>query len=101
MMPPKPAQNSPRNSNNSYPPCGPDLGHNIDILYARLIEAIAVADDECAALRAAIDSCPECFERLQREEMVRQLVKKCCGEVTAPPQLRRRIIAQIKVQTQF
>lgn len=74
-----------------------DQSQSHDEILVNLLRAAQMAEDECAALRQAIEYCPECFERIEREKAVRDLVKQCCGQDTAPATLRTRIVAQLKV----
>ncbi|MEJ5997374.1 mycothiol system anti-sigma-R factor [Corynebacterium sp. H130] len=65
--------------------------------YALLAELL---DGNCthttrAQLRAQIERCPECFERLCIEEEVREILRKSCA-AQAPVQLRRRISISIR-----
>ncbi|MEJ5928410.1 mycothiol system anti-sigma-R factor [Corynebacterium sp. H128] len=72
---------------------------NCSDTYARLAELL---DGDCTQsaqeeLRAAIASCPHCFERLGVEEEIRELLRRSCA-ASAPITLRQRISISIRVQ---
>ena len=46
-------------------------------------------------IRATIESCPECFSRLESEQAVRGRLRECCGHAQVPEPLRQRIITSI------
>lgn len=46
-------------------------------------------------IRAALESCPACFSRLESEQAVRGRLRECCGYAQAPEPLRQRIITSI------
>ncbi len=47
------------------------------------------------AIREHLAQCDACQQRLESEEVVRALVRKCCGGQAAPQSLRQRISVQI------
>lgn len=58
-------------------------------------------DGECeqeleAAIRAHLDDCPPCGDRVSFEQRLRELVQRTCHE-TAPPGLVERVMACLPV----
>ena len=48
-------------------------------------------------IRAHLVACEPCLHRLDVEQAVRTVVRRCCGDEVAPPHLRTRIVTQITV----
>lgn len=55
-----------------------------------------------AEIRQEIAQCEACLEKLEHEEVVRAIVRQCCGQTPAPESLRERITIQIRsTRTEF
>ena len=48
-------------------------------------------------IRAHLVACEPCLHRLDVEQAVRAVVRRCCGDEVAPAHLRTRIVTQITV----
>lgn len=83
----------------NYEPCTCGCGEKYQSLFALLDDELSAA--QCAELRSHLSECPECYGRLQTEEQVRALVRKCCTEDQAPPTLRERITVRIQVEKKY
>ncbi len=64
-------------------------------LCALLDDDVTPAQEE--ELLRLISDCPQCYGRLQSEQEVRALVKKCCSSHPAPVTLRERITMQLRI----
>ncbi|AGF71773.1 mycothiol system anti-sigma-R factor [Corynebacterium halotolerans] len=56
-----------------------------------------VTPDRAEELLKRIAACPQCYGRLQSEQEIRALVRKCCTSRPAPVTLRERITMQLRV----
>lgn len=69
----------------------------LESLFCELLDS-ACGEQRAAEIRARLEECAACQERLQSEEQIRRLVRKCCGETApAPSHLRERITVQIRM----
>lgn len=48
-------------------------------------------------IRARLAECTSCHEHLEHEEVIRSMVRNCCGGGRAPSHLRERITVQIRM----
>lgn len=74
--------------------CGGCSSPEVQALFCELLDQNTAAE-RAAAIREHIAQCDECQDRLEREELVRAMVSKCCGGTQAPAALRRRISIEI------
>ncbi len=74
--------------------CGHGANQSVHQLLCELFDA-QISPARAAAIRDAVAQCPECFSRLESEQAVRGLVRKCCETEHAPEPLRQRIITSI------
>jgi mycothiol system anti-sigma-R factor len=51
-----------------------------------------LTDQELAEVRSHLERCPPCEERYQLQAGLKRLVKLCCDQGTAPPQLREKLV---------
>ena len=57
--------------------------------------------DDCALVRAHLDSCNPCLERYDLQRTVKSIVARSCSEA-APDELRQRVLFRIReVQVQI
>lgn len=71
---------------------GPDCDEKVDRLFAFLDQELATADE--AEVRAHIEECRPCLDEVAVDQVLKNLVKRCCQE-EAPVDLRVRIRAQL------
>ena len=71
---------------------GPDCDEKVDRLFAYLDRELATADE--AEVRAHIEECRPCLDEVAVDQVLKDLVKRCCQE-QAPADLRVRIRAQL------
>ena len=50
-----------------------------------------MTDAGCASIREHLDECAPCLRKYGIEQEVKALVARCCGNETAPAQLRERL----------
>lgn len=74
--------------------CGACTSAEVQALFCELINPETTAA-RASAIRAHLAECDECTDRLQREEVMRELLRTCCGKTKAPQELRQRISIQI------
>jgi mycothiol system anti-sigma-R factor len=61
------------------------------------------SEDRRALIRKHLDDCPGCLEEYGIEHEVKALVARCCGDETAPVELRERLrikLDQLEVQVE-
>jgi mycothiol system anti-sigma-R factor len=51
--------------------------------------------DDCAVVRAHIDTCNPCLERYDLQRTVKSIVARSCSE-SAPEELRQRVLLRIR-----
>lgn len=76
-------------------PCGCEREHvhaALCDLFDRRIDAARAAE-----IRREIAQCPSCSARLQSEESIRLLMRRCAEADSAPVTLRQRITAQLRL----
>ena len=66
-----------------------------------LAELYAYLDEELdppgsAKIRQHLDECGPCLREYGLEEVVKQLVHRCCGHETPPGELRAKVLARIQ-----
>lgn len=71
---------------------GPDCDEKVDRLFAYLDRELGNADAE--AVKAHIEECRPCLDEVVVDQVMKDLVKRCCQE-EAPADLRVRIRAQL------
>ncbi|GIG24780.1 mycothiol system anti-sigma-R factor [Cellulomonas denverensis] len=71
---------------------GPDCEEKVDRLFAFLDHELATADE--AEVRAHIEECRPCLDEVTVDQVLKNLVRRCCQE-EAPVDLRVRIRAQL------
>lgn len=49
------------------------------------------------AIRKHLAECEPCLDRFDMEQAVKAVVRRCCRDEHAPPQLRARIVTQLTV----
>ncbi|GGG76077.1 mycothiol system anti-sigma-R factor [Corynebacterium pelargi] len=64
-------------------------------MFALLDEELSAED--CARLRAHLEACPGCAERVAAEVELRSLLRQCCC-APAPSRLRQKITYSIRVE---
>ncbi|AJI78316.1 MULTISPECIES: mycothiol system anti-sigma-R factor [Corynebacterium] len=74
--------------------CGACNSPEVNALFRELLDE-STSYARALAIREHIAQCDACQERLDSEEVVRALVRKCCGGQEAPQSLRQRISVQI------
>ncbi len=74
--------------------CGACTSAQVQSLFCELLDP-GTSPQRANDIRAHIAECDECQDRLEREELVRQLLSKCCSHDHAPQQLRQRISVEI------
>ncbi|MEP7159656.1 MAG: mycothiol system anti-sigma-R factor [Dermatophilaceae bacterium] len=50
--------------------------------------------DDCARIRAHLDECEDCMSEYERDLLLKALVRRSCGRVSAPDTLRLRIVSR-------
>ena len=55
-----------------------------------------LADGDCAKIKNHLDECGPCLREYGLEEVVKQLVHKCCGNDVAPGELRAKVMVRIQ-----
>ncbi|MEV7972751.1 mycothiol system anti-sigma-R factor [Cellulomonas sp. NPDC089187] len=71
---------------------GPDCDEKVDRLFAYLDRELGTAD--AAEVKAHIEECRPCLDEVVVDQVMKDLVKRCCQE-QAPADLRLRIRAQL------
>ena len=71
-------------------PCTEVLDH----VYAYLDGELGAPD--CAKIRQHLDECGPCLREYGLEEVVKQLVYRCCRDDKAPTGLRVKVMARIQ-----
>ena len=51
-----------------------------------------LSDEELEEVRLHLEKCPPCEHVYQLQAGLKRLVKVCCDQGTAPPQLRERLV---------
>lgn len=74
--------------------CGACTSAEVQALFCELLDG-NTTPARAQAIRAHLSHCEECAERLHREEVMRELLRTCCGQAKAPQALRQRITIQI------
>lgn len=75
--------------------CGACSSTEVQNLFCELLDD-STTYARALAIREHIAQCDFCQQRLEREELVRSLVRSCCaGQAKAPQSLRRRISIEI------
>ena len=54
-----------------------------------------LSDADCESIRQHLDECGPCLREYGLEEVVKQLVHRCCKD-PAPPELRTKVMARIQ-----
>ncbi len=71
---------------------GPDCDEKVDRLFAYLDRELATADAN--EVRSHIEECRPCLDEVAVDQVLKDLVKRCCQE-EAPVDLKLRIRAQL------
>ena len=50
---------------------------------------------DCAKIKVHLEECAHCLDEYDRDELMKQLVRRSCGSDLAPQELRTRIMASI------
>ena len=66
----------------------------LDRVYAYLDGELDAPD--IAKIRQHLDECGPCLAEYGLDELVKQLVHKCCGSETAPSELRVKVLGRIQ-----
>jgi len=66
----------------------------LDRMYSYLDRELAEGD--CAKIAQHLDECGPCLREYGLDEMVKQLVHKCCGNDAAPGELRAKVMVRIE-----
>ncbi len=84
---------------------GPDCEKAIQSLYEFIDQEIDSAS--CEQIQAHLDSCVDCMDEYQLEEVVKRIVGRSCHEI-APEPLREKVLfrirsvhVEIRTETQF
>ncbi len=56
-----------------------------------------MSDDDTAKIRGHLDTCADCLQQYDLDQMVKLLVKRSCTTVQAPVTLRTTIVRQLTV----
>lgn len=74
--------------------CGACNSPEVEALFRELFDE-STSDARALEIREQLAQCDACQQRVESEEVVRALVRKCCGGQVAPQSLRQRISVQI------
>ena len=74
--------------------CGACTSPEVQALFCELLDE-STSQARALEIREHIAQCQECSERLEAEEIVRAMVRKCCGGARAHEQLRQKITIEI------
>ncbi|QPK79701.1 mycothiol system anti-sigma-R factor [Corynebacterium lizhenjunii] len=74
--------------------CGACTSPEVQALFCELLDQ-RTSYARALEIREHIAQCDECQRRLESEEVVRAMVRTCCGKSQAPQELRQRISVQI------
>lgn len=76
-------------------PCGCDC----DAVHEALCELVdgTPSPEQKEELRRLLAACPACYQRLQSEETIRMIIRRCAEVEHAPDGLRTRITSQLRV----
>lgn len=74
--------------------CGACTSPEVQALFCELLDR-STSYARALEIREHIAECDNCQERLESEEVVRALVRKCCSAAKAPQNLRQRISVEI------
>jgi len=66
----------------------------LDRVYAYIDGELDAPD--CAKIRQHLDECGPCLREYGLEEVVKQLVHRCCGHDAASPELRAKVLIRIQ-----
>ena len=75
--------------------------HEVDCV--RILESVflfldgeGLDEDFCGKIRQHLDECGPCLREYGLEEVVKQLVHRCCRDDRAPQELRVKVMARIQ-----
>lgn len=74
--------------------CGACNSPEVEALFRELFDE-STSYARALEIREQLARCDACQQRVESEEVVRALVRKCCGGQVAPQSLRQRISVQI------
>ncbi|GAA1473981.1 MAG: mycothiol system anti-sigma-R factor [Corynebacterium aurimucosum] len=74
--------------------CGACNSPEVEALFRELFDE-STSYARALEIREHLAQCDACQQRVESEEVVRALVRKCCGGQVAPQSLRQRISVQI------
>lgn len=78
--------------------CGACNSPETEALFCELLDE-STSYARALEIREHIAECDECQARLESEEIIRALVRKCCLAAKAPQSLRQRITVEITSTT--
>jgi mycothiol system anti-sigma-R factor len=71
-----------------------DCGEVLDAVYAYLDGEMT--PDDRHVIRHHLDECSPCLRQFGIEQEVKSLVARCCGDETAPDELRSKVLARLQ-----